>query len=75
MTISWDQNAIRKLTEEAGKKATDLAERAVSGARCPEHHKAPKITGRNSRTGEFTIEACCEEGKKAAMDGISRKLH
>lgn len=74
VTIKWDQNAVRRVAEEAGRRAMDVARRAASSARCPDHHKAPNVTGTNPRTGEFTIEACCEKGKKAAIDVISRAL-
>jgi len=75
MTFKWDQNAIRKLTDEVSKEVIDTARRAASGARCPVHHKAPTITGRNARTGEFTIGACCETGKKTATDAVSKALN
>jgi hypothetical protein len=74
VSVEWDKDAIDRIAREAGKKAMDVARRAASGARCPDHRKASKITGVDQRTGEFTIEACCEKGKKAATDAIARAL-
>ena len=74
MTVNWDRNAIQKLTDEVTKNVMDTARRAASAARCPEHHKPARIINRNPRTGEFTIEACCETGKKKATDAVSKAL-
>jgi hypothetical protein len=74
MTVNWDRNAIQQLTDEVSKNVMDTARRAASGASCPVHHKSARIINRNPRTGEFTIDACCETGKKTATDAVSKAL-
>jgi hypothetical protein len=77
--FEFDDKGLRKLSEslekfakDVEKETIDAARRAAAGSRCPEHHKMPKVTVSNTRTGEFTITACCDKGVKAANDAVAR---
>jgi len=74
VTLKWDHRAIKKLTEEVSRKAMGAARFAATAVRCPVHGERVRSVERNPRTGDFTIEACCEVAVKAAEQAISRTL-
>src|SRR5688572_16790743 len=54
--ITWDEGAIKRLTEDATRGAMNAASSAASRVRCSEHGETVKIIDRNPRTGEFKLE-------------------
>lgn len=72
VTIKWNNAALRKTVEEAGREAMRIAGEAASGIRCLDHGDIVRVVERDPTTGEFKLAACCEPAKIVAMEAIRR---
>jgi hypothetical protein len=73
--FDWNDPAVRRVLDEAGRAAMDQAEAAARAARCPEHGQAPEIKDRDPRTHEFSLGAsCCSKSVDEGYEAIKRAL-
>jgi hypothetical protein len=70
--ITWNKSAMRRVAEEAGRKAMEIAQAAASETRCLDHGEIVRVLDHNPRTGEFKLWACCGPAKRTAIEGIQR---
>jgi hypothetical protein len=70
--ITWNESAIRRLAEEAGQKAMEVAQTHASQIRCLDHADIVRVLERDPRTGAFRLQACCEAAKRTALEAIER---
>lgn len=70
--LTWNKSAMRRVAEEAGRKAMEIAQTAASQIRCLDHGDIVRVVDRNPRTGEFKLQACCEPARRTALEAIQR---
>jgi hypothetical protein len=70
--VEWDEGAIQRLVQDAGRQAIEKARPAIERTECPDHHKRASlvVTGDN-----YEIQACCPKAAELAAKAAGLDVH